>query len=315
MALRHELLLLAGSGAQGYIEPPADFKWHGYYRIILSKAEIKAIFDDLVKAEGLVSAGQPDAKKTLHKLGRLIACWSRPLHETPETYEEYKSKQAYFDLKSMSFDAFLNLIFEHPVADKDKKADEWYWKIGTNRWIEMDRSRVVDLYMELFSRSSELPERYSKDKLEQGLWFMMGGSSLDFSLCELLRDDQLEIELKEQLIESMYFLYERLYYNDTLDGTSCYMWWDSFCYAYSVPGSRDPVNNKEHRRIQDAMFRTLVSILGLDSDICQGAALHGLNHLKHPDTERVIKDFIGKSPRLTKEQIEYAYRSITGDNL
>jgi hypothetical protein len=124
----------------GYIEPPAGYKWHGYYRIILSKPEIKAIFDDLIKAESLVSAKQPDSEKALTKLGRLISCWSHPLHETPESYEEYKSKQIFYDLKGISFDAFLDLIFEHPVSKDTKTSKAWYWQVPIDRWIDMDKA-------------------------------------------------------------------------------------------------------------------------------------------------------------------------------
>jgi hypothetical protein len=298
----------------GYIESPAGWKWGGYYRVVLSKTEIKAIFDDLIKAEGLVDIGQVDSKKTLNKLKRLIACWARPLHETPETYDEYKSKQVYFDLRGMSFDSFLDLIFDHPVTDKTKKEKEWYWNLDVNRWVDWDKPHVVDLYGELFSRSEELIARYPKEKLEQGFWFMMG-SSLEFSVYELLHDDELEVGLKEKLIGSMYPLYEKLYLRDTLEGCSCYMWWDSLGSEFSTPGAKGPLNYDDDRRIQDAMFSTLVRILALDSEICQLAALHGLNHLDHPDTEKAIKDFIKKNRQLTKEQIEYANRSITGDNL
>jgi len=300
---------------EGYIEPPTGYKWHGYYRIILSKAEINAIFEDLIKAEGLLNPEEPDAKKASHKLARLIACWSRSLHETPETYEDYKSKQAYFDLRGMSFEAFLDLLFEHPVADKNKKEKEWYWNLDVNRWIDMDRAHVAALYVELFSRSGELLTCYSKDKLEQGLWFIMGASSLDFAAGELLRDEGLEMGLKEKMIESMYFLYEKLFYSETLEGNSCYMWWDVFARDYAFPGSRDPANAESEERIQTAMFRTLVKILALDSDLCQYAALHGMNHLRHPDTEKAVQDFLKKNRHLTADQIDYAKKCITGDVL
>jgi hypothetical protein len=294
----------------GYIEPPAGYKWQGCYKITLSRPQIETIFRELIRAEGMTGSDSIQEKKSLGRLKRQIACWSRVLNESPETYESYKSKQAYYDLRDISFDAFLDLIFDRPVADKAKKEKEWYWKVGINRWIEMDRPHLVDLYAELFSRSDELPGRYSKDKLEQGFWFMMGGS-LEFTPDELIRDDELSIDLKERLIKSMYFLYEKFFYDAPLQ-TSSYMWWDSFAYSYCVPGSRDPVNNEEHRRIQDTMFHTLVRILALDSEICQVAALHGLGHLRHPDTKKVIEDFMKRHPNLTEKQIDYCNNCITG---
>ncbi|HEY1772935.1 MAG TPA: hypothetical protein VGH91_07065 [Gammaproteobacteria bacterium] len=214
-------------------------------------------------------------------------------------------KQTAFDLRDISFDAFLDLIFDHPVAEKGKKEKEWYWHVPIDRRIEMDKAGVVERYVELFFRSDELLGRYSKDKLDQGCWFMMC-SDLDFSACELIRDDELDIKLKERLIGSMYFLYEKLYSIEPLE-TSSYMWWDSFS---RIPGLEDPTG-----RIQGAIFDTLVKILALDSEFCQGAALHGMGHLGHPDTERVIKVFMKKHPDLTEKQIDYCNNCITGDIL
>jgi hypothetical protein len=212
------------------------------------------------------------------------------------------------DLRGISFDAFLALIFDHPVADRAKKEKQWYWNLPVEISVHMDGAEVVDRYVELFSRSDELLGRYPKDKLEQGFWFMMCGSSLAFSPCELIYDsyEELDIELKEKLIRSMYFLYEKFYSIEPLE-TSSYMWWDSFS---RIPGLEDPTG-----RIQGAIFDTLVKILALDSEFCQVAALHGLGHLGHPDTERVIKDFMKKHPELTEKQIDYCNNCITGDIL
>ncbi len=51
---------------------------------------------------------------------------------------------------------------------------------------------------------------------------------------------------------------------------------------------------------------TLVKVLALDSWICQGAALHGLDHIHHPDTATVVSRSIREHPALTDEQILYA---------
>ena len=62
----------------------------------------------------------------------------------------------------------------------------------------------------------------------------------------------------------------------------------------------------EDERMQDVIFQTLTAILALDSDICQKAALHGLGHLHHPETENLITSYIAQHPDLSKEQHEYA---------
>lgn len=285
----------------GYIEPPSGYKWQGCYKVTLAHPQIETIFRELIRAEGMAEADPKEQKR----IKRFVACWSRVLHETPESYESYKSRQAYFDLRGMSFGAFADLIFDHPVADKSRESKQWYWSLPIERWIDWDKTEVVELYGELFLRSDELHTRYSKAQLEQGFWFLMG-SSLEFTPDELIRDDELSIALKEKLIKSMYFLYEKCFYAEPLE-TSCYMWWDSYS---RIPGLKDPTG-----RIQEAIFETLVRILALDSEICQLAALHGMNHLGHPDTEKVIGEFIRKNRELTLEQIDYAKKCITGDIL
>ena len=218
-------------------------------------------------------------------------------------------KDTYYDLRGISLDAFLDLNFEHPVANKNINEKEWYW--GQDARIDWDKAFVVGLYIELFSRADELMARYSKDKLEQGFWFMMSGS-LDFTPYQLIHDEKLNIEEKERLISSMYFLYEKFFFYESLESSS-YMWWDTFADEFDIPGQRRPEDYENDKRIQDVMFSTLVKILSLDSELCQAAAIHGLGHLMHPDTERVIKDYMKRHPQLTEKQIDYLNNCITGD--
>ena len=58
--------------------------------------------------------------------------------------------------------------------------------------------------------------------------------------------------------------------------------------------------------LQDTYFQTLAKVLAIDSWICQGAALHGLGHLHHPDTAAPISRYVDEYPSLTKEQVAYA---------
>jgi len=74
----------------------------------------------------------------------------------------------------------------------------------------------------------------------------------------------------------------------------------------------DPANNAAHKRIQNAMFETLSKILKLDSVDCQSAALHGLNHVFHPETKSVVKNFIESNPDLSDEFVEYATLCANG---
>jgi hypothetical protein len=58
--------------------------------------------------------------------------------------------------------------------------------------------------------------------------------------------------------------------------------------------------------MQDVMLETLADILFLDSQFCQTAALHGLGHLHHPETQALIQRYRADHPSLTEAQKEYA---------
>jgi hypothetical protein len=84
------------------------------------------------------------------------------------------------------------------------------------------------------------------------------------------------------------------------------MWWDSLCYDWHC-GNKKRENGGDDLELQDIFFNTLVKVLALDSWIRQGAALHGLGHLHHPDTAQVVTRFVESHPTLTEEQITYVH--------
>ena len=96
----------------------------------------------------------------------------------------------------------------------------------------------------------------------------------------------MEQRVREECVRSMYFLFRELFIDESLQTSVC-MWWDSFCYGWHG-GNRKRSRGGDDLLMQDGMFETLSRILALESDICQGAALHGLSHLHHPKTETII---------------------------
>jgi hypothetical protein len=99
-------------------------------------------------------------------------------------------------------------------------------------------------------------------------------------------------------------LYKNLFAAEPLD-SSVQMWWDSMCYDWQC-GNRDRQLGGEDLSMQDVTFETLGEILGLDSEICQKAALHGLGHLHHPATGSLIDSYLKRNPSLSKELKDYA---------
>lgn len=297
----------------GYLKPPADYKYHGFYRITLTGHEMEHMLKELERARDEIavrveSLATKDLKEELHSRRQYVEFWKRTMTQEPIPWEVAKAKQKYVDLRQADLRQFEAFIFDHDTPEGEQDSS---WYFDSNLWIEYDEERNAELFMELFKESRELQERYSRDQLEQGCWAMMG-NGLDGSVYQLIWGSELDTRIKERLIESIFDLYANLFSSDPLD-TTCDMWWDSLAYNFNPMNLADPYGNEEHRRVRDAMFRTLIRILQLESSDCQWAALHGLNHVLHPDTETVINEYLARHPSLTREDREYALACSRGD--
>jgi hypothetical protein len=130
-----------------------------------------------------------------------------------------------------------------------------------------------------------LLSRFTKEELEKGFWEIMGYSH-DWSLGHLIEYSDAPLSNRKECIESMAILFERIFVAEPLD-TSVHMWWDVLCYSWHC-GNRNRERGGEDLELQDIYFQTLAKVLAIDSWICQGAALHGLGHLHHPETANLI---------------------------
>jgi hypothetical protein len=200
------------------------------------------------------------------------------------------------DLTDISFDDFVGLIF-NPA--EQIKPDRPLPRIQD----DIDAKKICAYYVQLFQRPEFLLSRFTKKELEEGFWEIMGYNH-DWSLGELIEYSDAPLSNRKGCIESIAVLFKRLFANEPLD-TSVHMWWDSLCYSWHC-GNRKRERGGEDLELQDIYFQTLAKVLVIDSWICQGAALHGLGHLHHPDTRALIKQYIDEHPHLTKEQLTYA---------
>jgi hypothetical protein len=79
------------------------------------------------------------------------------------------------------------------------------------------------------------------------------------------------------------------------------MLWDHICTAFWFHQSHHKKHASESyseladddKRLVDAMFVTLCTILELDDDRAKSCALHGLGHLHHPGVAAIVQRFIG----------------------
>jgi len=217
----------------------------------------------------------------------------------PQLYTRHMGQFEHIDISQCSFDEFVSFLFARDVPDETEKSDPWYW----NTEVTFDPQRACEYYVRLFRRPAFLMERFSKSQLEEGFWAIQG-PNLSCSVSGLIWNMDLEFATRQQCVQSMLDLFKNLFAVEPLD-TSAQMWWDSLCYEWHC-GNRNRQQGGEDLLMQDVIFQTLTAILALDSEFCQGAALHGLGHLHHPETAELIECYIRQHPSLTREQRDYA---------
>jgi hypothetical protein len=208
-----------------------------------------------------------------------------------------------FDIRGVSFDEFVDFLFEHEIPPepdrKGRRSQRWYDTAD----IEFDARQLVEHYTRLFTEPRFLLGQYSREKLEQAFWAIMGGL-LDCSVAEAIWNEEVDFWKRADCVRSMYFLYEKLFAVDPLD-TSSHMWWDSLAYDWHC-GNRNRSRGGEDLLMQDVIFETLERILALAYLSCQGAALHGLGHLHHPKTTELIDAYLNRNPSIDQEMKGYA---------
>ena len=206
------------------------------------------------------------------------------------------------DLRGRDLEGVTDFIFGHSVPE-DPNSNGWHWDVD----LTFDPREQVAHLTAIFRNAADLRVRYSPGQLEQGFWYLISGA--DGGLSDLLWNTAVPWEARAELIDATVVLYRDLFAVDPLD-TSSHMFWDGIAYDYGL--TRDPMSNVEDRRVQHAIFKALVQILGLDSLTCQRAALHGLGHLRHPETEKAVEDFLARNPDLAENDRAYARACATG---
>lgn len=203
------------------------------------------------------------------------------------------------DLTNTSFDDFVAFLFDRDVSLESEGRDYWYWHVE----VEFDAKKIGAYYVQLFRQPEFLLTRFTKPQLEEGFWAIQG-PNLDCSVFQIIRNSDIPLSVREECIRSMADLFKRLFATEPFD-SSVQMWWDSLCYDWHC-GNRNRERGGEDLELQDMFFQTLAKVLAIDSWICQGAALHGLGHLHHPQTKELIERFIDERPSLTQERKAYA---------
>lgn len=182
------------------------------------------------------------------------------------------------DLREVDFESWLKAIFEHPVPAR-RNSDEWYWAFDVE--IVVDPRRQLDFLTRMCSEADVLLKLFSREQIDQGLWFIFGAAGEEYFGRHLWNQD-IPWATRQECILFLPRLWPGLFERADV-GSMSYMLWDSLAYDYDR-GPLNPQRDPEARRVQDAMFRALTEQLLSDMPETQGAALHGLGHLRHPST-------------------------------
>jgi hypothetical protein len=209
-------------------------------------------------------------------------------------------QKVHADLTPFTFNQFVDFLFARAVQSESANLrDRWYF----NTEACFDPQRVCGYYVQLFRDSAFLLDRYSRAQLDQG-FSAMTVSSLSCSIQELIWSPELPFVDRAECVRSMVYLCRDVFQHDAI-GFTASMWWDSFCFAWEC-GNRQRSRGGEDLLMQDVLFDALSEVVLIDSSICRGSALHGLEHLHHPETLALIDGLIRSHPELAQELTEYA---------
>ncbi|WP_127891425.1 hypothetical protein [Psychrobacter sp. FDAARGOS_221] len=228
------------------------------------------------------------------------------------SFAEYENQQNYLDLQNADYETFIRFITHPNIANKQQNNYDLdiYKKYPAKNWIDGDFNKLLAFYQRFFKESDKLWQTYSVAELDAMLQYILNG--LKHGLDKLIYDSRLSFEKRQAVIESIYDLYAKLFIHDSI-GHHRHMLWDGLAYSYSHGSFSYYLDKNDTVALQNVMFDTLTKILKIDCEACQNGALHGLNHLHHPDTETVIRQYLKSHPDLDEDDIAYAEACITGD--
>lgn len=202
-------------------------------------------------------------------------------------------------LDKFSFEQFVEFVFHPQTAPRLFIGGEYSYG---------NPSVTLEHLTTLFRKPEFLLDSYSSNQLDKGFF-----NVVSYMLCEvrfhgLLWDKRVPLSLREECIFSMFDLFSRFFAVNPLEH-SCFMWWDGLAYGYFMENGA--ADDEDGIKIRQAMFETLKRILEINSEDCRKSALHGLGHLRHPETEKTIIDFLRRH-KVNQKLKDYAYACIAG---
>jgi hypothetical protein len=220
-------------------------------------------------------------------------------------------------LTNLTFEEWLNYVFDHPAGDL---SNAWYWDTDRDWWDEdAHPAQTVQFLTRAFDNAAAVLKPYSDAQLNQGLWFLVSNACSNHMFA--LMDESVPWPARERCIYSFHQLYEQCFARRCSPHLShlsepdanplnlvCYMWWD-IIPLYGKP------NDPSRKEMDEAILQVMESTLQLDSIACRESALHGLGHWHMYYPERVgeiIDKFSMSHPHLPEKLESYMKAAYTG---
>ena len=207
------------------------------------------------------------------------------------------------DLRRASYEEFVTFVFDHEPTPEDDVDNLWYWTLEDD--VEIDPRRAIEHLTRVCEQSAALLEHYTVPQIAQGINYLFGAGNRDGFL-DLLWNPELPWPARYRCIRAIPQLYTQVFEADPEGaGGLPFMLWDAIAYGY-YSGTHDPVTNPEDARVQEAMFEALTAMLASNDPDTLAGAIHGLGHLRHPQSNQAIRDLLSSDRDLDSELRAYA---------
>ncbi len=211
------------------------------------------------------------------------------------------------DLRSATYEEIAVFVFDHGPADEVD--DKWYWRDDEDVLIEP--VQAIRFLTRLCGSPRELLPRFTTRQIAEGLGYLFGAAGGD-EFVRRLWSAEVPWPARRACILAIPNLYAELFEREEGDTEECaFMLWDMIAYDYYCD-NRDPANDAEDARVQDAMFEALVRMLRSDNPGTQCAAIHGLGHLCHRDGNRVLRTLLSSTRDLEPDVRAYGASVLEG---
>jgi hypothetical protein len=188
------------------------------------------------------------------------------------------------DLTALPYEDWVTYVFDHECDAALPPLERTPWYLEGDFGVSIaDPHVLVDYVGRMCLEFSTLAQRYTLQQLDQGISFVLSAAGSWFR--EYLLDARVPLETRVAWITRMGVVFSDFLGRSTVPVMeNCfYMWWDNLSF------DRDD-RNEDMREMRQAMFESLVRILAIDDPRCQGAALHGLEHVGHPRSRLAVQE-------------------------